>query len=208
MDLGTVNKRLASGFYDDIQSFSRDVRLIWSNAMLYNPIGHFVHTAATEISRAFEVAFKKVEANLQAQAAEKERKRKQPKQRKSVKAERRPERETDELTRLRREFLELRQKVDRAQQMEKKRGSHRSSKYHPVSKAEKASIMEKIQGLSEEDLTALVELLAPAGSGDMEIELDLDRLTSGTYKNLKGFLERRSSRRAQFSTPNFLHEVE
>ena len=55
MDLGTVESRLESGYYIcNDQSFIRDVRLIWSNAMLYNEEGSEVYEYASRLSSVFE----------------------------------------------------------------------------------------------------------------------------------------------------------
>ena len=67
----TVHKRINSGFYDGPAAFRSDMRLIWSNAMTYNPPSHFVHGAALEMSRIFEgiktskYSKPKTEANLE-----------------------------------------------------------------------------------------------------------------------------------------------
>ncbi len=57
MDLMTVHKRISSGLYDSPSLFERDMLLIWKNAMLYNPAGHFVHTAARNMMKDFTGTF-------------------------------------------------------------------------------------------------------------------------------------------------------
>ena len=47
MDLGTVKGRLLSLEYDQLEPFVSDMRLVFSNAMLYNPPTNHVHKAAT-----------------------------------------------------------------------------------------------------------------------------------------------------------------
>lgn len=39
MDLSTVQKKLRNKSYATIQDFDEDMRLIWSNAMLFNGVG-------------------------------------------------------------------------------------------------------------------------------------------------------------------------
>lgn len=46
MDLGTINKRLDSGYYREIKGFDHDIRLTFDNAMLYNEPKTPVHEMA------------------------------------------------------------------------------------------------------------------------------------------------------------------
>jgi E1A/CREB-binding protein len=55
MDIGTVRKRLDSGYYRDVQECAADVRLCFDNAMLYNPSQTEVH----KVARSFKVTFDK-----------------------------------------------------------------------------------------------------------------------------------------------------
>ena len=54
MDLGTVRNNLRSNMYRSMLDFANDVRLTFSNAMTYNPPGHFIHTLAQQIRNDFE----------------------------------------------------------------------------------------------------------------------------------------------------------
>ncbi|KAG7536177.1 Bromodomain [Arabidopsis suecica] len=58
MDLGTVKSKLLKNVYSNADEFASDVRLTFSNAMLYNPPGNEVHTIAKEIKEIFEVRWK------------------------------------------------------------------------------------------------------------------------------------------------------
>ncbi|CAE6215726.1 unnamed protein product [Arabidopsis arenosa] len=58
MDLGTVKSKLLKNVYGNEDEFAADVRLTFSNAMLYNPPGNEVHTIAKEIKEIFEVRWK------------------------------------------------------------------------------------------------------------------------------------------------------
>ncbi|CAH2046199.1 unnamed protein product [Thlaspi arvense] len=55
MDLGTIKSRLLKNVYGSADEFAADVRLTFSNAMLYNPPGNSVHTVSKEIKEMFEV---------------------------------------------------------------------------------------------------------------------------------------------------------
>jgi hypothetical protein len=49
MDLGTVKASLAARRYPSHDAFAADVRLTFSNALRYNPVGHDVHTFAGDL---------------------------------------------------------------------------------------------------------------------------------------------------------------
>eukprot|EP00246_Nothoceros_aenigmaticus_P013736 TRINITY_DN487_c0_g1_i1.p1 TRINITY_DN487_c0_g1~~TRINITY_DN487_c0_g1_i1.p1 ORF type:complete len:816 (-),score=184.17 TRINITY_DN487_c0_g1_i1:457-2643(-) len=61
MDLGTIKKNLEAGVYDTPAEFADDVRLIFSNALTYNPKGHDVHTMAEILNQNFEARWKGIE---------------------------------------------------------------------------------------------------------------------------------------------------
>lgn len=54
MDLGTVKSKLERNLYQASEEFAADIRLTFSNAMLYNPPGNHVHKIAKELLEAFE----------------------------------------------------------------------------------------------------------------------------------------------------------
>ncbi|XWS52153.1 hypothetical protein CRYUN_Cryun11dG0042800 [Craigia yunnanensis] len=54
MDLGTVKTRLNKNWYKSTREFAEDVRLTFSNAMLYNPKGQDAHFMADTLSGIFE----------------------------------------------------------------------------------------------------------------------------------------------------------
>ncbi|CAO2036552.1 unnamed protein product [Urochloa humidicola] len=58
MDLGTVKDNLAAGRYASHDAFAADVRLTFSNALRYNPVGHEVHTFAGALLASFEKMYK------------------------------------------------------------------------------------------------------------------------------------------------------
>ncbi|KAK4742728.1 hypothetical protein SAY87_000729 [Trapa incisa] len=61
MDLGTVKSKLENNLYLGIEEFSIDVRLTFSNAMLYNPPGNEVHRMADQLNKIFESEWKVLE---------------------------------------------------------------------------------------------------------------------------------------------------
>lgn len=54
MDLGTVKTRLSQNWYKSPREFAEDVRLVFRNAMTYNPKGQDVHAMAEQLSHVFE----------------------------------------------------------------------------------------------------------------------------------------------------------
>jgi len=54
MDLGTVKKRMERGGYRRMEDCAADIRLIWSNSMLYNAPGSLVYNRAKTLSYFWE----------------------------------------------------------------------------------------------------------------------------------------------------------
>jgi hypothetical protein len=56
-----VQTKLEGGSYhDDPDLFASDVRLVWSNAKLYNQPGSAIYLAADRLSKLFEKRFSKL----------------------------------------------------------------------------------------------------------------------------------------------------
>ncbi|KAF5728274.1 Global transcription factor group E4 putative isoform 5 [Tripterygium wilfordii] len=64
MDLGTVKSRLQKNWYKSPEDFAEDVRLTFSNAMVYNPKGQDVHYMAEALSNTFEEKWATIEAEF------------------------------------------------------------------------------------------------------------------------------------------------
>ncbi|CAN1787448.1 Transcription factor GTE7 [Linum perenne] len=67
MDLGTVKSNLDAGFYEYPSDFAADVRLTFSNAMTYNPIGHNVHEMAKKLLKLFDSMFEPAKKKFEAE---------------------------------------------------------------------------------------------------------------------------------------------
>ncbi|EEY55004.1 histone acetyltransferase, putative [Phytophthora infestans T30-4] len=65
MDLGTVKRNLAAGEYLELEDFVSDVRLVFENAMVFNPESHYIHVDAGILLNRFNEAVK-AEQNRQA----------------------------------------------------------------------------------------------------------------------------------------------
>ncbi|KAL0797908.1 hypothetical protein Bca101_053082 [Brassica carinata] len=64
MDLGTVKGKLGDGLYDSPLDFAEDVRLTFNNAVLYNPVGHEVHSMAKFLLNMFEEKWVSIEVQF------------------------------------------------------------------------------------------------------------------------------------------------
>ncbi|KAL3522609.1 hypothetical protein ACH5RR_015443 [Cinchona calisaya] len=64
MDLGTVEAKLAGNRYFTAEEFAFDVKLTFSNAMLYNPPDHDVHVMAKQLQCIFIRRWKLIDAKL------------------------------------------------------------------------------------------------------------------------------------------------
>lgn len=57
MDLGTIKKKIENNDYKDVADVASDVRLVWSNCMLYNRDGSEYYHLADSFSRNFEDSY-------------------------------------------------------------------------------------------------------------------------------------------------------
>jgi hypothetical protein len=57
MDLGTIKKNIENNFYKTLEDAANDVRLVWTNCMLYNRDGSEYYHLADKFSKAFEDAY-------------------------------------------------------------------------------------------------------------------------------------------------------
>ncbi|XP_059641356.1 transcription factor GTE9-like [Cornus florida] len=64
MDLGTIKSKIASCEYSDPLDFAADVRRTFSNAMTYNPPGNDFHFMADTVRKFFEMRWKVIEKKL------------------------------------------------------------------------------------------------------------------------------------------------
>lgn len=54
MDLGTILKRINKNLYENVRSFTADVRLVFNNSITYNKISHPIGAIAQILLRQFE----------------------------------------------------------------------------------------------------------------------------------------------------------
>ncbi|KZV56020.1 hypothetical protein F511_12719 [Dorcoceras hygrometricum] len=68
MDLGTIKRKLEGESNYGAEDFAADVRLTFSNAMLYNPPGNCFHHFAKELNGVFNKKWKLIEAKLKSES--------------------------------------------------------------------------------------------------------------------------------------------
>uniref|UniRef100_A0A803MV95 Bromo domain-containing protein n=1 Tax=Chenopodium quinoa TaxID=63459 RepID=A0A803MV95_CHEQI len=64
MDLGTIKQKLLQHRYERSEEFEADVKLTFSNAMLYNPPDHYIHQRASSLIRVFDRLWEPVKIKL------------------------------------------------------------------------------------------------------------------------------------------------
>ncbi|KAK1422762.1 hypothetical protein QVD17_18048 [Tagetes erecta] len=64
MDFGTISKKLDDDIYSNTEAFAADIKLTFSNAMMYNPPGNFFHKLAKELDVSFVKSWRSLEAKL------------------------------------------------------------------------------------------------------------------------------------------------
>ena len=69
MDLGTVKSNLSASRYAGAPEFAADVRLVFANALAYNPPANPVHKAARALSTEFESELKRTLERVERQTA-------------------------------------------------------------------------------------------------------------------------------------------
>ncbi|KAL7212668.1 hypothetical protein ACSBR2_015365 [Camellia fascicularis] len=62
MDLGTIKSKLTNNKYCSVEEFAADVRLTFSNAMVYNPPANEVHLMAKKLNNIFNTRWNSLEA--------------------------------------------------------------------------------------------------------------------------------------------------
>lgn len=61
MDLGTIKTKLEAQEYEKIEDVARDIRLVWSNCMVYNQDGSDFYHLASTFARKFEDSYAKLQ---------------------------------------------------------------------------------------------------------------------------------------------------
>mmetsp|Transcript_21753 Transcript_21753/g.43662 ORF Transcript_21753/g.43662 Transcript_21753/m.43662 type:complete len:208 (-) Transcript_21753:176-799(-) len=60
MDLGTIEKNLLAGKFENHEDFAEAVQLVWKNAMTYNMVGSHIYKTAVKLQNAFEKKYAKL----------------------------------------------------------------------------------------------------------------------------------------------------
>jgi hypothetical protein len=178
MDLGTVKEGLAAGRYASHDDFAADVRLTFTNALRYNPVGHEVHTFAGALLAYFERMYKEA---LALACFEEEHKRLEPPR--PVAAELPPPPAV--------EPVEAKAKT-RAGNVRMRKPKAREPNKREMSLEEKNMLRLGLVSLPEEKMHNVLQIVRkrnnnPEMLGD-EIELDIDEMDVETQWELDRFV--------------------
>lgn len=198
MDLGTVKDKLTAGEYADGEMFGEDVRLVWKNAIKFNPKTTFVHQTAVEYSKLFEKKFEKIPKTNAPRPTKPKRKRTTDGEAKKTP---RPGSSDPTLTPAVVQHMEAMQKKLEAMQKQmqsmSKTGQQKLKQDKtPLTRREKEVLKTDIFKLPPSKLGPVVEMCSrnqPAGGtggDDDEIEIDIDSLDIPTLRELQRYVKR------------------
>ncbi|XP_010416102.1 PREDICTED: transcription factor GTE3, chloroplastic-like [Camelina sativa] len=208
MDLGTVKTRLSKSWYKSPLEFAEDVRLTFNNAMLYNPVGHDVHSMAGILLNLFEEKWgpleKQYELLNRRQTPVRDIDFHAPVSTNTHSVERLPLRPPSRSSSPPTKIVENRT-VERAESMtnpvepavltvvpEKRPEEEEASGNRDLTFEEKRSLSEDLQELPYDKLEAVVQIIKKSNpelaQQDDEIELDIDSLDLETLWELYRFV--------------------
>eukprot|EP01125_Pyxidicula_operculata_P010617 TRINITY_DN3498_c0_g1_i2.p1 TRINITY_DN3498_c0_g1~~TRINITY_DN3498_c0_g1_i2.p1 ORF type:complete len:392 (+),score=65.29 TRINITY_DN3498_c0_g1_i2:75-1250(+) len=205
MDLGTIKRRLNRGNYETVSDFGEDVRLVWSNALLYNPKHTDIHYMAKTLSVIFEEQFPKAEELESCPPI-----LKQGRMRESISELKRSIKTVEE------RLKDLRQKGLDWTKTESFRATHdqRSAKVRPGSSVkvreftydEKTRLSYSLHELSSENLKGVIQIIEeqmPQFFVDdaQEYELNLDSLDNITLSRLEDYVNKCSADGKKLTAP-------
>jgi len=188
MDLGTIENHLFEKEGYELDQFEDDVKLVWANAITFNPVSHPVNEMAVALSKIFRERFEKV--RQQVKALEKLALQKQ-KQKKSKPAT------SSSSEGLDKEVKKLAQKMEvmrkRLQTMSGSRPSRPKPPRctpQPVTYSERQVLKQQIMSLPPEHLTGVAEIVRDSMPDDdtTEVEIDLEALDSATLRKLQKYV--------------------
>ncbi|CAN1187954.1 Transcription factor GTE8 [Linum perenne] len=181
MDLGTIKSNLVSGVYSSPLEFAEDVRLTFSNAMLYNPKGNDVHMVAETLSKHFETRWKVMEKKLRKTVSKCQPEK--PVRRDHFDAVQTPSMKKRKLSPSKNEVIV--QPVKRVMTSE-----------------EKYKLSSELESLSPEMPGHIIDFLKEHSSGGQdagqdEIEIDIDDLSDDTLFTLRKLLDNHAKKKQE-----------
>lgn len=189
MDLGTVKTQLVSGHYTSSEEAAEDIRLVWKNAITYNPEGTDVHNMASKLSVIFEDHYKTLQSGGPAALERRMPVRSISELKEAIKYVQ------AEIIQLKRD-KKARERVIVGTILPKPRAA--PTKPAPEQKemtwAEKAKLTAAINELDEEHLSSVVNIIQDrnpqlAENAESElIEIDLEAVDTATLRALERFV--------------------
>lgn len=186
MDLGTIKKKLHLKHYPSPAEFADDIRLTFSNAMTYNPVGHDVYVMAELLKNIFEEWWKNMTKKL-----EDEKKRADREEEMLANDDdsfedatdlKRGERDLHSLTRGKTSSRMASQPKPRPDEIGKR----------PMTFEEKRKLSVNLERLPGEKLERIVQIIKKRnpdlGQNEDEIEVDIDSFDNDTLWELDRFV--------------------
>eukprot|EP01102_Stenamoeba_stenopodia_P006826 TRINITY_DN190_c0_g1_i1.p1 TRINITY_DN190_c0_g1~~TRINITY_DN190_c0_g1_i1.p1 ORF type:complete len:1013 (-),score=292.50 TRINITY_DN190_c0_g1_i1:62-3100(-) len=205
MDLGTIKERLDDGHYHSISEFASDVRLVWKNAMTYNPPGSDVYIMADIVAKAFESKYAKLEERQQKEIKEKKekereregekKKEKKDRQEKKLSTPLTSEDMTAQIAAMVREQVKNIIGKERPPVRRPPSKPKRVDDNRPMSKEEKRALSLAINDLASEHLGMVVQIIhermpeLAKNAENGEIEIDIDALDTPTLRHLEKYVK-------------------
>lgn len=164
MDLSTVEEKLKDNQYENEHQLCRDIRLIWSNAQIFNPEGNRVNQMAKEMAELFEELLNKEEDEMIGIKNQVDRYKKKLKD------------------------------IDDRNYNKKKKYSTTTPQERPLSYNEKKTLSNMIRSLPTEHLWGVWNIVSKGeNTPGTEIEFDIDTLDAKTSRELQKYVQNKTA---------------
>mmetsp|Transcript_16695 Transcript_16695/g.33761 ORF Transcript_16695/g.33761 Transcript_16695/m.33761 type:complete len:1121 (+) Transcript_16695:152-3514(+) len=186
MDLGTIENNLFEKEGYDLDQFEDDVKLVWANAITFNPVSHPVNEMAVTLSKIFRERFEKV--RQQAKALEKLALQKQKQKKSKPTTSSSSEGLDKEVKRLAQKMEVMRKRLQTMSGASRPKPARSSPR--PVTYSERQVLKQQIISLPPEHLTGVAEIVRDSMPDDdtTEVEIDLEALDSATLRKLQKYV--------------------
>jgi bromodomain-containing factor 1 len=211
MDLGTISEKMSE--YESAEDFAADVRLVWSNALLFNPPDHEVYMMAKTLSALFEKKIAPILKKAAAHSSPREPKRQHteapqsmtltigPKTEDNVSLHQKISQEIEdlcaEIDSVKKQISTLKEQLAASPpkaQPPKRQKQERPSETLPESaslptREEKAELMQQIHSLSEQQLADVLHIINASNATESdEIEIDMERIDVATFRRFQAYV--------------------
>jgi len=215
MDLGTVSEKMAE--YESVEDFAADVRLVWANALQFNPPDHEVYMMAKTLSGVFEKKITPILKKAAAHSSPREPKRQHTDVPQSMTLTIGPKSDSgaDNMSLQQKISLEIEALVAEINSVKTQittlkerlatvppavpKPAQRQKPIQPQSteplptREEKAELMQQIQLLSEQQIENVFHIIhsntdSSMEPGSDEIEIDMERIDPATFRKFQAYV--------------------